>query len=163
MAEEQAAEQAAQPQFSIEKLYVKDISLESPNTPDLFLERSAPEVELKLLNQARQAGEGLYEVQLTVTLTAKVGERTAYLVEVAQAGLFRVLNVSEDMLGMILQITCPTILFPYAREAVSDMIGRAGYQPIYLAPVNFEQLYQQQREQQAQAAAAAAPTPAKVQ
>ena len=156
MAEEQAAEQAAQPHFSIEKLYVKDISLESPNTPDLFLDRNAPEVELKLLNQARQAGEGLYEVQLTVTLTAKVGERTAYLVEVKQAGLFRVLNVTEDMLGMILQITCPTILFPYAREAVSDLIGRAGYQPIYLAPVNFEQLYQQQREQQAQAAAAPA-------
>lgn len=153
MAEEQAAEQQAQPQFSIEKLYVKDISLESPNTPDLFLERSAPQVELKLLNQARQAGEGLYEVQLTVTLTAKVGERTAYLVEVKQAGLFRILNVTEDMLGMILQITCPTVLFPYAREAVSDLIGRAGYQPIYLAPVNFEQLYQQQQAQ------AAAPAP----
>jgi len=151
MAEEQAEEQQVQPQFSIEKLYVKDISLESPNTPDLFLERTAPEVELKLQNQARQAGEGLYEVKLTVTLTAKVGERTAYLVEVAQAGVFRVLNVNEDMLGMILQITCPTVLFPYAREAVSDLIGRAGYQPIYLAPVNFEQLYQQQREQQAAA------------
>jgi preprotein translocase subunit SecB len=151
MAEEQAAEQQAQPQFSIEKLYIKDISLESPNTPELFLERSAPEIELKLLNQARQASEGLYEVQLTVTLTAKIGERTAYLVEVAQAGLFRIVNVTEEMLGMILQISCPNILFPYAREAVSEMIGRAGYQPIYLAPVNFEQLYQQQREQQAAA------------
>jgi preprotein translocase subunit SecB len=157
MAEQQAPEQQAQPQFSIEKLYIKDISLESPNTPELFLERSAPQVELKLQNQARQAGEGLYEVLLTVTLTAKVGERTAYLVEVAQAGLFRVLNVSEDMLGMILQITCPTVLFPYAREAVSDLIGRAGFQPIYLAPVNFEQLYQQQQAQ----AAAPAPEPSK--
>lgn len=152
MAEEQTPEQQAQPHFAIEKLYVKDISLESPNTPELFLERSAPEVDLKLQNQARQAGDGLYEVMLTVTLTAKVGERTAYLVEVAQAGLFRVLNVNEEMLGMILQITCPTVMFPYAREAVADLIGRAGYQPIHLAPVNFEQLYQQQ---QAQAAAPA--------
>ena len=155
MAEEQAQEQA-QPQFNIEKLYVKDISLESPNTPDLFLEQSAPEVELKLFNQGKLAGENLYEVSLTVTLTAKMGERTAYLVEVAQAGLFRISNVTEEMLGMIIQITCPNILFPYAREAVSEMIGRAGYQPIFLAPVNFEALYQQQREQQAQQAQAAA-------
>lgn len=155
MAEEQILEQTleqAQPQFNIEKLYIKDISLESPNTPDLFLEQLAPEVELKLFNQGRQAGENLYEVSLTVTLTAKLGERTAYLVEVAQAGLFRISNVTEEMLGMIIQITCPNILFPYAREAVSEMIGRAGYQPIFLAPVNFEALYQQQREQQAQAA-----------
>lgn len=154
MAEEQTQEQA-QPQFSIEKLYVKDISLESPNTPELFLEQEAPQIELKLFNQGRQAAENLYEVKLTITLTAKIGERTAYLVEVAQAGLFRVMNVTEEMLGMIMQITCPNILFPYAREAISDLIGRAGFQPVFLAPVNFEVLYQQQREQQAQAAAQA--------
>lgn len=154
MAEQQAQEQA-QPQFSIEKLYVKDISLESPNTPDLFLVQEAPQIELKLSNQGRQASENLYEVQLTVTLTAKIGDRTAYLAEVAQAGLFRILNVTEEMLGMVMQITCPNILFPYAREAISDLIGRAGYQPIFLAPVNFEVLYQQQQQQQAQAAAPA--------
>ncbi len=153
MAEEQTQEQA-QPQFSIEKLYIKDISLESPNTPELFLEQDAPQIELKLTNQGRLAAENLYEVKLTVTLTATVGDRTAYLVEVAQAGLFRVLNVTEEMLGMIMQITCPNILFPYAREAVSDLIGRAGFQPVFLAPVNFEVLYQQQREQQATAAQA---------
>ena len=152
MAEAPAPDQEQpQPQFTIEKLYVKDISLESPNTPELFLEQAAPEVELKLFNQGRSAGENLYEVSLTVTLTAKIGERTAYLVEVAQAGLFRIANVNEEMLGMIVQITCPNVLFPYAREAISDMIGRAGFQPIFLAPVNFEVLYQQQREQQAQA------------
>lgn len=153
---EAAAPEQAQPQFSIEKLYVKDISLETPNSPDLFLEREAPQIELKLFNQGRQAAEGLYEVNLTVTLTAKIGERTAYLVEVAQAGLFRIVNVTEETLGMIMQISCPNILFPYAREAVSELIGRAGYQPVYLAPVNFEMLYQQQREQQAQQAAAPA-------
>ena len=148
---QEPAQEQTQPQFTIEKLYVKDISLESPNTPELFLEQAAPEVELKLFNQGRSAGENLYEVSLTVTLTAKIGERTAYLVEVAQAGLFRIANVNEEMLGMIVQITCPNVLFPYAREAISDMIGRAGFQPIFLAPVNFEVLYQQQREQQAQA------------
>lgn len=153
---EAAAPEQAQPQFSIEKLYVKDISLETPNSPELFLEREAPQIELKLFNQGRQAAEGLYEVNLTVTLTAKIGERTAYLVEVAQAGLFRIVNVTEETLGMIMQISCPNILFPYAREAVSELIGRAGYQPVYLAPVNFEMLYQQQREQQAQQAAAPA-------
>ena len=153
---EVAAPEQAQPQFSIEKLYVKDISLETPNSPELFLEREAPQIELKLFNQGRQAAEGLYEVSLTVTLTAKIGERTAYLVEVAQAGLFRIVNVTEETLGMIMQISCPNILFPYAREAVSELIGRAGYQPVYLAPVNFEMLYQQQREQQAQQAAAPA-------
>ena len=153
---EAAAPEQAQPQFSIEKLYVKDISLETPNSPELFLEREAPQIELKLFNQGRQAAEGLYEVNLTVTLTAKIGERTAYLVEVAQAGLFRIVNVTEETLGMIMQISCPNILFPYAREAVSELIGRAGYQPVYLAPVNFEMLYQQQREQQAQQSAAPA-------
>lgn len=153
---EAAAPEQAQPQFSIEKLYVKDISLETPNSPELFLEREAPQIELKLFNQGRQAAEGLYEVSLTVTLTAKIGERTAYLVEVAQAGVFRIINVTEETLGMIMQISCPNILFPYAREAVSELIGRAGYQPVYLAPVNFEMLYQQQREQQAQQAAAPA-------
>ncbi len=143
-----------QPQFAIEKLYVKDISLECPNSPELFLENSAPQIEVKLFNNGRQVGEGLYEVALTVTVTAKVGERTGYLVEVAQAGVFRILNVPDETLEMILHITCPNILFPYAREAVSDLVGRGGFQPIILAPVNFEVLYQQQRAQQAAAAPA---------
>lgn len=145
-----------QPQFAIEKLYVKDISLECPNSPELFLESQAPQIEIKLFNQGKQVGEALYEVSLTVTVTAKVGERTGYLVEVAQAGVFRISNVPPETLEMILHITCPNMLFPYAREAISDLVGRAGFQPIFLAPVNFEILYQQQRAQQA--AAQAAPT-----
>ena len=148
-------EAPAQPQFAIEKLYVKDISLECPNSPELFLENQVPQIEIKLLNHGKQVGEALYEVTLTVTVTAKVGDRTAYLVEVAQAGVFRVVNVPEETLEMILHITCPNILFPYARESVSDLVGRGGFQPIILAPVNFEVLYQQQRAQQAGAEASA--------
>lgn len=148
------SEEQPQPQFAVEKLYVKDISLECPNSPELFLEREAPQIEVKLFNQGKQVGEGLYEVTLTVTVTAKISERTAYLVEVAQAGIFRILNVPEETLEMIMHITCPNMLFPYAREAVSDLVGRAGFLPIYLAPVNFEVLYQQQRTHQAQAAGA---------
>lgn len=142
-----------QPQFAIEKLYVKDISLECPNSPELFLENTAPQIEVKLFNNGKQVGEGLYEVALTVTVTAKIGERTGYLVEVSQAGVFRILNVPDETLEMILHITCPNILFPYAREAVSDLVGRGGFQPIILAPVNFEVLYQQQRAQQTAAPA----------
>lgn len=149
MSEEAAA---AQPQFVIEKLYAKDISLECPNSPELFLEQNAPQIEVKLFNQGKQVGEGLYEVALTVTVTAKLGERTAYLAEVAQAGVFRILNVPDETLEMIMHITCPNMLFPYAREGISDLVGRAGFLPIYLAPVNFEVLYQQQRAQQAEAA-----------
>jgi len=152
------SEEQPQPQFAVEKLYVKDISLECPNTPELFLDREAPQIEVKLFNQGKQVGEGLYEVMLTVTVTAKISERTAYLAEVAQAGIFRILNVPEETLEMIMHITCPNMLFPYAREAVSDLVGRAGFLPIYLAPVNFEMLYQQQRAQQVQAAAGAQPT-----
>lgn len=153
MAEEQVQEQEQpQPQFAIEKLYVKDLSLESPNAPEFFLEQGAPEVELKLQSQGRQVAEGVFEVVLTVTMTAKLGERTAYLVEVAQAGLFRIANVDQEMLKLVMQITCPNVLFPYAREAISDMIGRAGYQTVYLQPVNFETLYQQQMAQQQAAA-----------
>ncbi|MHB1232634.1 MAG: protein-export chaperone SecB [Burkholderiales bacterium] len=152
------SEEQAQPQFGIEKLYVKDVSLECPNTPELFLDREAPQIEVKLFNQGKQVGEGLYEVMLTVTVTAKISERTAYLAEVAQAGIFRIIHVPDETLEMIMHITCPNMLFPYAREAVSDLVGRAGFLPIYLAPVNFEMLYQQQRAQQAQAAAGAQPT-----
>ena len=147
----EAEAEVAQPQFVIEKLYVKDISLECPNSPELFLEHEAPQIEVKLFNQGKQVGEGLYEVALTVTVTAKLGERTAYLAEAAQAGVFRILNVPDETLEMIMHITCPNMLFPYAREAISDLVGRAGFLPIYLAPVNFEVLYQQQRAQQAQA------------
>jgi len=142
------------PSFAIEKLYVKDLSLEVPSAPEIFLERESPEVNIQLQTAVKGLGDGAYEVTLTVTVTAKLVEKTVFLVEVGQAGIFRVKNVPEDNLEPILSIACPNILFPYAREVVSDSITRAGFAPVLLQPVNFEALYNA-RAQQQQAAAEA--------
>lgn len=142
-------EQNEQPVFGIEKLYIKDLSVEVPHAPEIFLEQEAPQVEVQLNTSGRGVGEGAYEVLLTVTVTAKVGEKTVFLVEVGQAGIFRILNVPEEQLEPLVAIACPNVLFPYAREAVSDAVTRAGFQPIVLQPVNFEGMYMQ-RMQQAQ-------------
>ena len=143
--------QEAAPSFAIEKLYVKDISLEVPNAPEIFLESESPEIGLQLQTAVTALGEEAFEVVLTTTVTAKLGEeKTVFLVEVAQAGIFRVRNVPEDNLAPLLSIACPNILFPYAREAVSDAVTRAGFQPVLLSPVNFETLYQSQRQQAVQ-------------
>ncbi|NHC08040.1 protein translocase subunit secB [Azonexus fungiphilus] len=147
-------EQNEQPVFGIEKLYIKDLSVEVPHAPEIFLEQEAPQVEVQLNTSGRGVGEGAYEVLLTVTVTAKVGEKTVFLVEVGQAGIFRILNVPEEQLEPLVAIACPNVLFPYAREAVSDAVTRAGFQPIVLQPVNFEGMYMQ-RMQQAQEQAGA--------
>lgn len=147
-----------QPVFSIEKIYVKDISLESPNAPQIFLEREQPAVEVGLQSEANGLGDGVFEVVLTVTVTAKMGEKTQFLVEAAQAGIFQIRNVPDEELEPVMAIACPNILFPYVRETVSDIINRAGFQPILLAPVNFETLYRQRLEQaQAQASGGEVP------
>ena len=138
-----------QPIFGIEKIYVKDLSLEIPHAPEVFLSSEQPQVDVQLHNEGAAVGEGLYQVALTVTVTAKTGDKTLFLVEVAQAGIFQIRNVPESDLEPILATACPNILFPYAREAVSDIVSRAGFPPVYLAPVNFEALYLQ-RMQQAQ-------------
>ncbi len=141
----------AQPVFSIEKLYVKDLSLEVPGAPQIFLEREAPQVNVQLRTEAQNIDEGVYEVVLTVTVSALIGEdRTLFLVEVAQGGIFQIRNVPEADLEPVMMIGCPNILFPYAREAVSDAVTRAGFQPVLLSPVNFETLYQSQRQQAVQ-------------
>lgn len=147
------SEASQQPTFGIEKIYVKDLSLEIPHAPDVFLAGEQPHVDVQLHNEGAVIGEGLYQVVLTVTVTAKAGEKTMFLVEVAQAGVFQVRNVPETDLEPLLAIACPNILFPYARETVSDVITRAGFPPVYLAPVNFEAIYLQ-RLQQAQEQAA---------
>jgi preprotein translocase subunit SecB len=140
------------PSFAIEKLYVKDLSLEVPSAPEIYLERESPEVNIQLQTAVKGLGDGAFEVTLTVTVTAKLVEKTVFLVEVGQAGIFRVKNVPEDNLEPLLSIACPNILFPYARELVSDSITRAGFAPVLLQPVNFEALYAA-RAQQQQAAA----------
>jgi len=146
-------EQNAQPVFGIEKLYVKDISVEVPNAPEIFLEREAPQVEIQLNSAGRAIGDGAYEVLLTVTVTAKLGEKTVFLVEVGQAGIFRVLNVPNEQIEPLIAVACPNILFPYARETVSDAVTRAGFAPVVLQPVNFEAMYMQRLQEQVPAPA----------
>ncbi|HSS26503.1 MAG TPA: protein-export chaperone SecB [Usitatibacter sp.] len=141
-----------QPQFSIEKVYVKDLSLEIPNAPGVFLERDVPTVDIQLHHNSASVEQGVYQTVLTVTVTAKVKDKTMFLVEVAQAGVFAARNIPQQDLEAVLAIACPNILFPYAREVVSDIVVRAGFPPVVLAPVNFESIYAQQAQ-------AAAPTP----
>lgn len=140
------------PVFSIEKLYLKDYSVEVPNAPQIYLERDTPSVEVQLHSQARPVDDGHFEVLLTCTITAKVKDKVAFLVEVGQAGIFQVKNVPQESIEPLLGIACPNILFPFAREAVSEGTVRAGFQPIVLQPVNFEALYMSQREAKAASA-----------
>ncbi|WP_153111669.1 protein-export chaperone SecB [Propionivibrio limicola] len=136
------------PSFAIEKLYVKDLSLEVPNAPAVFAEHANPEIGIQLQTAAQNLGDDAYEVVLTVTVTAKVGEKTMFLVEVSQSGIFRVRNVPAENLEPLLSIACPNILFPYAREVVSESVSRAGFMPVILQPVNFEALYAARAQQQ---------------
>ncbi|MCL4162037.1 UNVERIFIED_CONTAM: hypothetical protein GTU68_058229, partial [Idotea baltica] len=139
------AGQAAEAGFAIEKLYVKDASIEVPNAPQIFTDRTPPQVNVELGNSATKLDEGVFEVAIKVTVTAKIDETTAFLVEVTQAGIFGIRGIPDENMEVILAITCPNILFPYAREAVSDMVTRAGFMPILLNPINFEALYAQQQ------------------
>jgi preprotein translocase subunit SecB len=129
--------------FSIEKIYVKDLSVEVPNAPQVFLQPESPRIEVQLGQNVQAVEEGLFEVTLLVTVTAKVEDRTTFLVEAHQAGIFQIRNIPESDLAPVLGMVCPNVLFPYARETVSDVINRAGFPPVLLAPVNFEALYQQ--------------------
>ena len=138
-----------QPTCSIEKVYVKDLSLEVPNAPQVFLEREAPQVDIQLHHNSSAVEEGVYQTTLTVTVTAKVGEKTLFLVEAAQAGIFVARNIPGNELEAVLGIACPNILFPYVREVISETVVRAGFPPVILSPVNFEAIYQQQRAPQA--------------
>lgn len=135
-----------QPAFNIEKIYVRDLSLEIPNAPNIFLEREAPQVSLQLNTKSEVIKEGLYEVQVMVTVTAKVKDTVMFLVEVHQAGIFRISNVPEKEIAPVLGIGCPNIIFPYLRETVSDIVSRAGFPPVILNPVNFEAIYTQSQQ-----------------
>jgi preprotein translocase subunit SecB len=154
MAEENSAaqEQAQQPGFSIEKIYVKDASLEIPNAPQIFTDRTQPQVSIELTNVAQQIEENIFEVAIKVTVTSKIEDKTVFLVEVTQAGIFQISNVPAENIELIVGITCPNILFPYARESVSDLIVRGGFQPVLLNPINFEALFAQQKQQQSEQA-----------
>jgi preprotein translocase subunit SecB len=148
------AEQNAGPVFSIEKLYVHDASIEVPNAPAIFTERTTPQINVELGNAVEQVQDGIFNVSIKVTVTATIQDKTAFLVEVNQSGIFAIRNVPQENLEPILSVACPNILFPYAREAISDMVTRAGFMPVLLNPINFEALYLQQQQQAAQAAGA---------
>ncbi|WP_291991275.1 protein-export chaperone SecB [Candidatus Accumulibacter sp. ACC007] len=145
------------PVFSIEKIYVKDLSVEVPNAPQIYLERETPTINIQLQTKAQGIGEGLFEVALTATVTSKIEEKTVFLVEVGQAGIFRVQHVPSENMDAVLSIACPNILYPYAREVVSDAVTRAGFAPVMLQPVNFEALYMSRLQQQQAEAAKDAP------
>ncbi len=144
--------------FAIEKIYIKDASLESPNSPAIFTSKWEPEINLQLGSAAKQADEKAYEVVLTITVTAKIGEKNAYLVELQQAGIFSLHGFQGTELGPLLTSYCPSVLYPYACEAISSMISKAGFPPLYLSPINFDAVWAKQQMEQAQAAEATAAT-----
>jgi preprotein translocase subunit SecB len=145
----QPNEQNANPQFNIERIYVKDISFESPNTPHTFVEEWKPEVNLNLETKSNRIQDNMHEVVLSITATVTTSKKTAFLIEVHQAGVFMINGFSSDQLHHMLGSFCPNILFPYAREVISDMVVRGGFPQLILAPVNFDALYTQHMEQQA--------------
>lgn len=153
----EAATASNQPIFNIEKLYVKDLSLEIPHAPGIFLERENPQIDLQLQTSAGSLEEGVFEVLVTVTVTAKLPEKdkVMFLIEAKQAGIFQIRNVPADEMETVLAVLCPNILYPYLREVVSDAAVRGGFAPVLLSPINFESIFQQQKQQkQGQAAEA---------
>jgi len=137
-----------QPTFQIEKIYVKDLSLEIPNAPQVFMQNEQPQLEVQIDNGSEQFADGAFEVTVSVTVTARIGERTVFLAEAVQAGIFAIRGVPETDLEPLLAIGCPTIIYPYARETLSDLVTRGGFPPVLLAPVSFEALYAQRSQQQ---------------
>ncbi len=148
MAEQEGNTQAPNDaQFLVQKVYVKDISFETPNTPEIFKMEWKPEVDMNMSNKATPIGDDHFDVVLTVTLTVKIGDKTAYLIEVNQAGIFLIKNLPDDVVDRMLSIVCANILFPFVREAVSDVVTRGGFPQLLLAPVNFDALYEQQKQE----------------
>ena len=153
MAEEQNQGQAApqaeadQPQFQIQKLYTKDVSFEIPNAPQIFQESGQADVKMSLGQRVEDLSDDVKEIVLTVTVTATIDEKTAYLAEVAQAGIFLLTGFNEQTLHAVVNTLCPNTLFPYARTAISNLVADGGFPPLTLQPVNFEQLYAQRMQQ----------------
>jgi preprotein translocase subunit SecB len=135
------------PVFQIQRIYLKDLSLEQPNSPQILLEQTQPQVEINLGLAAAPITEGIYEVSVTATVTTKVGDKTLFLIEAKQAGIFEVRNIPEEQLQPIIGIACPQIVYPYLRAVVSDICTRAGFPPVLLAEVNFQAMYEAQKQQ----------------
>ena len=138
-----------QPAFSIQRIYLKDLSVELPNAPKILLEQGNPQVDIRLNIHAENVVEGLYEVAVSATVTTKVNDKVLFLVEAKQAGLFEIRNIPEDQLQPIIAIACPQIVYPYLRATVADTINRTGFPPVHLTEVNFQAMYQAQLDQAA--------------
>ena len=150
-----ADQQAQDPVFQIQRVYLKDLSLEQPNSPAILLEQEQPTVDIQLGVDAQPVAEGIFEITVSATVQTKIQDKTVFLVEAKQAGIFEIRNLPEEQMGAILGIACPQIVYPYLRATVSDICTRAGFPPVHLAEINFQAMYEQQ---QAQAAGQAAPT-----
>jgi len=150
------ADQDNSPVFNIQRMYLKDLSLEQPNSPQILLEQQQPQVDINLAMSAGGVSDGIFEVTVTATVTTKVGDRTLFLIEAKQAGIFEIRNVPEDQLQGILSIVCPQMIYPYLRAIVSDVCTRAGFPPIMLTEVNFQAMFEAQQQAQAAGNGAAA-------
>ena len=144
---EQQTTENTGPQFSIEKIYLKDVSFEAPNAPAIFTEDWKPEISMDLNTQGNPIAENVYEVELSITVTAKCGDKTGFLVELKQCGVFAITGLEDNNINGMLGSYCPNILFPYAREAISDLVAKGGFPQLLLAPVNFDALYAQHVKQ----------------
>ncbi|HMN20269.1 MAG TPA: protein-export chaperone SecB [Ottowia sp.] len=142
------------PVFNIQRVYLKEASLEQPNSPAILLEQEQPALEINLGVNAENIAEGLFEVSVTATVQTRIGERTVFLAECRQAGIFEIRNVADEQMGQVIGVACPQIVYPYLRSNVADLIQRAGFPPVHLAEINFQAMYEQQQANQAEAPAA---------
>ena len=142
-----AEPQETHPVFTIQRMYLKDLSLEQPNSPAILLEQQQPQVDINLAISAETVAEGIFEVAVTATVTTKVQERTLFLIEAKQAGIFEIRDLPSDQMQAILGIACPGMVYPYLRAIVSDVCTRAGFPPVVLSEVNFQAMFEAQQQQ----------------
>jgi len=139
-----------EPVFQIQRVYLKEASLEQPNSPSILLEQEQPSVDIQLGVEANPVADGIFEVCVTATVQTKIQDKTVFLVEVKQAGIFEIRNLAQEQLGQIMGIACPQIVYPYLRGNVADLIQRGGFPPVHLSEINFQAMYEQQQNQAAQ-------------
>jgi preprotein translocase subunit SecB len=145
------------PVFQIQRIYLKEASLEQPNSPEILLQQEQPKVDIQLGVDGKPVAEGIFEVTVTATVHTQLGDKTVFLVEAKQAGIFEIRNLPQEQMGPIMGIACPQIVYPYLRGNVADLVQRAGFPQVHLAEINFQAMYEQQ-QQQAAANGSAAPT-----
>ena len=139
------AEANLDPVFQIQRVYLKDVSLEQPNSPEILLNQEQPGVEIQLGVDAKPVAEGLFEITVTATVHTKIEDKTVFMVEAKQAGIFEIRNIQNDQMGALLGIACPQIVYPYLRSNVADIIQRGGFPPVHMAEINFQAMYEQQQ------------------